>query len=102
MNKELLEELNNLNNENVVYVYKDYWNKIQKKLKALEIIKEKRVDVPILISYIKECPDDEWALKKYNSLCEDRMNCKSYEGREYLISLPLSIQEYELLKEELL
>lgn len=39
MSKEL-EELNSLSDENVVYVYKEYWNEIQNKLKALEIIKE--------------------------------------------------------------
>ncbi|MCR4661655.1 MAG: hypothetical protein K5765_06640 [Clostridia bacterium] len=39
MNKEL-EALNNLNCGNAVYVHKDYWNEIQKKLKALEIIKK--------------------------------------------------------------
>lgn len=43
MSKELLEELNNLNNENIVYVYKDYWNEVQKKLKTLEIIKGGRI-----------------------------------------------------------
>lgn len=39
MNKELEALLNNLNCGDIVYVYKKYWNEIQKKLKALEIIK---------------------------------------------------------------
>ena len=58
MSKEL-EELNNLNNENVVYVHKDYWNEIKKKLKALEIIKEhtlycENVDCFVFVNVTKE------------------------------------------------
>ena len=39
MNEEL-EKLNSLNTGNIVYVYKEYWDEIQKKIKTLEIIKE--------------------------------------------------------------
>lgn len=39
----------NLGNENVVYVYKDYWNEVQKKLKALEVIKKKMVNTKLIM-----------------------------------------------------
>ena len=76
-----LEELNNLNNENIVYVHKEYWNEIQKNLKTLEIIKEKfRILEPIGFDV------------KKNSIA---FGC-------IIQKKDLTKEEYELLKEVLL
>ena len=79
MSKEL-EALNDLNDENIVYVHKDYWNEIQKKLKALEIVKEKEVNVFIFLH--------SGDLETYNDMCETEEE-------------KITQEEYELLKEML-
>ena len=76
-----LEELKCLDFDNVVYVYKDYWNEIQKKLKTLEIIKKKGLDIrEFRYAY---------SLYEYN-ICKN-IGCKE-----------LTKEEYDLLKEVLL
>lgn len=56
-----LEELNNLTNENIVYVDKRYWNEIETALKALKIVKKKRIN----LEYLKCCESYE----QYKTIC---------------------------------
>ena len=67
-----------------VYISIKEWRKIEKSLKALEIIKEKRVDVVILFN--------SPSLTLYNTILVIR-NESEYE---------LTQEEYDLLKEVLL
>ena len=62
MESKTLEELNNLNCEDVVYVHKDYWNETKKKLEALEIIKRcpKEVIEEVEIYYSFEELYEDW------------------------------------------
>ena len=62
----------------------DAWDIIEKSLKALEIIKEKRVDVTFFDTYIK------WNWEKYQNR---KLKCSEKE---------LIKEEYDLLKEVLL
>ena len=62
---------------NVVYVYKTYWDEIQKKLKALNIINEKGIN----LYKLRMCNNVE----EYNKLCNS--------------ALPLTPKEFDLLKE---
>lgn len=67
MSKEL-EELNDLNNENIVYVHKEDWSEIQKKLKALEIMKQQLPNL-LLIRNTKDY--DEFLEKAGDNLIEE-------------------------------
>ena len=60
------------------------WNTLERKLKALEIIKEKRVDITFLDTYVK------WNWEKY---LNRKLKCSEKE---------LTQDEFDLLKEVLL
>ena len=53
------------------------------KLKALKIIIEKKVNIDLLLTYMKKGEDDEWTLNKYNTWWD----------------YPLTLDEYKLIKE---
>lgn len=65
--------------------------RVEKSLKALEIIKKKN----ILLSEIKDCTDYNDYLMWYN-ICKQDL-----EENEYLVSKLLTKEEFELLKEVL-
>ena len=87
--------------DNIVKAKYDYAT-IEKALKVLEIIVEKKVNVPTLKAYMLEKPTDEWALAEYNTWCKETQDCIYYVGRDYLKSIPLTKEEYDLLKEVVL
>ena len=99
---EVIKHTTDLDRPNELNGYHNEICDVEKELKALEIIKEKRVDVLVLVQYMKEKPNDTWALESYNHYCEDKKNCKYYDGRDYLKPKSLTQEEYELLKEVLL
>ena len=87
MNK-TLEALENIKHYDTrVGLHRDDYDTIEKSLKALEIIKKRKVDVNRLISCIEIYDTDELALYKYNSCAVGEINKK---------------EEYDLLKEVLL
>lgn len=65
---EELEILNSLNTENIVYVYKEDWNEIQKKLKALTIMKSQLPNL-LLIRNTKDY--DEFLEKASDNLTKE-------------------------------
>lgn len=74
---------------------------IENALKALEIIKEKRVDVGYLFNLMVKCNNDEKVIQTYNT-----MNVWTYTcGEKGFITdktTDITQQEYDLLKEVLL
>ena len=85
----------------IMRTHKSFWklpeqlaNDVRKDLKALKIIKEKRVDV----SWFRECLSCANPLEVYN----DRYDkIRSWDGKDYHF-MQLTQEEYDLLKEVLL
>lgn len=64
---------------------KEDFDNVEKSLKALELIKNKEVDVSWFKYCLKYCENDTSALKRYNKNCD----------------IEITVEEYELLKEVL-
>ena len=88
-----LEYISNFTNFQNGY-YKDKLDSIEKELKTLEIIKEKKVDVDTLMFYMRQQPNNKWALNSYNNWVDHN----GINERKRL----LTQEEYDLLKEVLL
>lgn len=78
----------------MVFQERTVWEEKQKKLKALEIIKNKEVD----IGWFIECLSCSKPLEVYNDRYDKIRSC---DGKDYHF-MQLTQQEYDLLKEVLL
>lgn len=86
---EALEELKQRDRDDPRLFFEELLDIIEKDLKALEIIKEKRINVRAFL----KCCHREDGLTIYNNQCDDRQEKESKE---------LTQEEYDLLKEVLL